>query len=137
METHLALSPSGDLLGFYAIAPIEMNLSKDDSVIIRLRRLRKRNSDSRKQPALEVCWIARSAQTQRGFGHNLFDHAVINARRQDAVALVVRPHDMQADTLWRTKYHFRSFKDDRTRPDEPAPMLWYPVDELVVGSWPS
>jgi hypothetical protein len=138
IETHLALAPqSGKVLGFYAASPLDMDLSKDDSVIVRLRRLRHGDSTARKQPGLEVCWIARDATTDPGFGRNLFDHAVVNAQRHNAVALVVVPHDKATEELWLRHYHFMCFKNDQGSSSEPASKLWYPVDKLVGGGWPS
>lgn len=132
-ETQLACSKaSGQILGFYAISPHDMELSRDDSAIVWVRRLRDRNRSSRRQPAFEICWIARHRETSPGFGRNLFEHAVINAKDQNRVALVVTPHDEATAELWRSKYRFMPFK----KPPGDAPArLWHPVDEPVI-KWP-
>jgi len=134
IETHLALERSGAVLGFYAVEPMTMSLAKDDWIKILLRR---KGADDPEQPGLLICWIARSRDTESGFGENLVQHAIINARVQGSVALAVRPHDAPTERLWCDRYHFMRFKNDSTGPNDTAAMLWHPVDALAPGSWPS
>lgn len=135
METQLALSPSGEVLGYYAMEPTKVRLAKDDSIILRLRRLK---SDSSTQPASLVAWIARSRSSGAGFGGTLVSHALINARGRGSVAIVVTPRDKRTEQLWVRKHHFMRFKDDPTADEDTSPRLWHPVNELDgVGGWPS
>lgn len=134
LETHVARSSAGAVLGFYALEETRMRLAKDDSIKLRLRRLK---PDARTQPGALVSWIARSQDTGDGFGAHIIDHAIINAREQGAVALVVTPHDRATEEMWCRRHHFMRFKDDPTAPHDTAARLWHPVHELAAGGWPS
>lgn len=135
LETHAALSASGDLLGFYALEPVTVTLSRRDRTVLLIR---DRRAVSEQQPFTHIAWIARSQQTAPGFGYQLFEHLVANAMHQGRSGLVVYPADPPTARFWRSHYRFMPFADTTGRNEtvEPQP-LWYPVQPLTGGGWPS
>lgn len=91
-EVVLTLNKQGKLLGFFALAYKNLQLSPDATA----------------EAAMEVAWIARSADTRKGFGRNLLTYAMTIALAKGAVALVVSPHDDEtAEKVWINGYYFR------------------------------
>src|SRR5215213_7643197 len=95
---------SGELLGFLALGYTMITLSPGDVAAI----AKKLNAPLKPQVALEVAWMARSAGTEKGFGHELFTYSVSVAIDGGAVALVVTPHDEEtAEKVWIKRFRFR------------------------------
>lgn len=128
VETQVLLNDEGTtVLGFYAIRPIALELSRRDHIKLAVR---KRGVKWEPQPALLLSWIARSAKSDPGFGRQLFLHAVGNALLNEYVALIIEPDDEDIKRHWIRKY--RCMEVDR----DPPGTLWFPVDEPARG-WPS
>jgi hypothetical protein len=84
-EVVLTLSDKGRLLGFFALGYKNLKLS----------------AEAEPEAAMEVAWIARRVDTNRGFGRDLLTYAMTIALAERAVALVVSPHDDRtAEKVW-------------------------------------
>jgi hypothetical protein len=122
-----------ELLGFLVLGYTMITLSPGDVPMI----AKKLEAPLKPQVALEVAWIARSAGTEKGFGHELFTYSVSFAIDGGAVALVVTPHDEEtAEKVWIKRFRFRLPREADQSPEAPL-RLWYPVYKYEGGGWPS
>lgn len=133
LETHLAFGEDPRrLLGFYAIRPAAFNLSREDRILLVLRRTVKEGP----QPGAMLELIARASGTSTGFGDQLVIHALANTLDRDAVALLVEADEEVAARVW-TRHRFMSFKPERRARRAWTTLLWHPVDAPRGGGWPS
>ncbi len=135
-ETRLALGPRQNVLGFFALQSTSVPFSRRDSIILLLRR---RDARARDQPGSIIAWIARSRQTNSGFGEQLVGEAMTVAREElGSTFIVAEAQEETTETIW-FDYRFMRFDgdDDDTSPDRFPRPLWHAVDELKVGGWPS
>ena len=88
----LTCSEDWRLLGFFALAYKQISLPPDPAEV----------------SAMEVAWIARAAETEKGFGHELLTYAMALALDGGAAAFVVSPNDKTtARKVWRGRFLFR------------------------------
>ena len=131
LETHLVTDDAQRLLGFYVIRPAAFTLSEEDRILLGLRRRVKEQA----QPGALIELIARSRDTERGFGSALILHALGSAIANEAVALLVETNTDAAQKVWR-RHRFMPFKPEQAGPGTSV-RLWHPVDEPRGGTWPS
>jgi hypothetical protein len=130
--TILALDPTEPkLCGFFVLGFTTILLAPDDRPIVEVAY--KLKEPHAPQVAAEIAWIARSRETAKGFGRDLFDYSVLLAIDHGAIAMVVTPHDDEtAEKLWIGRYRFRRPKQDPA--GEPQSKLWYPsIDTTPPG----
>jgi hypothetical protein len=91
-EVVLTLDNERRLVGFFALAYKNVQLEPGTKPVA----------------AMEVAWIARRIDTPKGFGRDLLIYAMTIALSEDAVALVVSPHDDEtAVKVWINGFCFR------------------------------
>ncbi len=91
------------LLGFFALAYKQIALPPDPAEV----------------PAMEVAWIARGAETEKGFGHQLLTYAVALALEAGAAAFVVSPNDKTtARKVWLGRFLFRLIEPEDPNEEE-------------------
>jgi hypothetical protein len=134
MDTYLVFSEdSSELLGFFVLELVEVAVSSGDLPIIELRR--KLKDPHGPQPAVKLVWIARSANSPKGFGQELFDQALALAFEADACALLVEPYDEEtAQRVWLDHYELRTPRPNQRDPGEWS-YLWHAVGG-VEPEWP-
>ena len=108
MKTHLVFSEDGaKLLGFFVLDDEDVEVAPGDVPIMHVRDAIK-DPNAKKQHAVKLVWIARSAESDPGFGNQLFDHALVLAWEAGGCALVVEPYDQEtAEKLWVKHFHLR------------------------------
>lgn len=111
------------LLGFCALTEEEVKVAPGDVPIMEVRgTIDDRNATLQK--AVKLVWIARSAESDPGFGNQLFNHSLVVAHEAGACALMVEPYDDETrDRLWIE--HFHLWKPRVGSPDWTC--LWYPL----------
>lgn len=133
-ETHVVQAPDGALLGFYAMSPLSFELSRDDYAKLAIRA--KRDIGHRPQPGRLLELIARSRNSEPGFGKTLFTNAVAHALAGKAVALLLQPRGEIAHLWTGPRYDCRVLEPVPGAPGYDPPMLWYPVWEPAEPEWP-
>jgi hypothetical protein len=135
-ETHAVISGDG-LLGFFSVQLASADL-KGSLPIFEMSLPRR--GDRKDQPidsvqrGLLISSIARSRQTDHGFGSALIDHAIGLALSKGLDLLFVRPVNSRVARMWEADHCFRPVQ--RPAPDMPG-VLWFPVRDLPGGAWPS
>jgi hypothetical protein len=133
LETYLAFGDDPRrLLGFYAIRPAAFALSREDTILLVVRR----TVEEGPQPGAMLELIARAKGTSSGFGDQLVIHALANTMAAEAVALLVEADKEVAARVW-TRHRFMSFKPERRARRAWTTLLWHPVDAPKGGDWPS
>jgi hypothetical protein len=134
--TVLALDEeSGELLGFMVLGYSQFTLSPGDVPVVEVAK--KLTAPQEPQVASEVAWIARAADTEKGFGKELFTYAVSLAIEGGAIAMIVTPHDKEtAEKVWIKRFSFRPPRETDQSPEAPL-RLWYPVHKPKNVGWPS
>lgn len=108
MKTHLVFSEDGSkLFGFFVLDDEEVEVAPGDVPIMVVRDTIE-NPNATKQRAVKLVWIARSCESDSGFGNQLFDHALVLAWEAGGCALMVEPYDEEtAEKLWIEHFHLR------------------------------
>lgn len=118
------------LCGFICIGFTTIALSPDEQRTAEVgivQRGRKIEELCEPHLAANISWIARAANTRKGFGQLLFDCAVNWTIDNRAIAMVVTPHDeATARKVWIGRFRFRQPRP-QDQPDGAPSRLWYPV----------
>lgn len=108
MKTHLVFSEDGSrLFGFFVLDEEEVEVAPGDVPIMVVRDAIE-NPNAERQRAVKLVWIARSVESDAGFGNQLFDHALVLAWEAGGCALMVEPYDEEtAEKLWIRHFQLR------------------------------
>jgi hypothetical protein len=123
-DTHLAFSEDGErLFGFFALDDEEVAVAPEDVPIMVVRKTIA-DPEAATQQAMKLVWIARSRDSDAGFGNELFDHALVLAWEAGGCALMVEPYDEETEQrLWIDHFHLRKPRTGTTGWNH----LWYPL----------
>lgn len=126
LKTHLVFSEDGsELFGFFVLDDEEVCVAPQDVPIMQVRKTID-DPSAEKQHAVKLVWIARSRESDAGFGNELFDHALVLAWEAGGCALMVEPYDEEtAEKLWLKHFHLRKPRDGA----EDWTCLWYALGE--------
>lgn len=123
-DTHLAFSEDGErLFGFFAVGEEDVQVAPGDIPAMVVRKTID-DPEAETQHAMQLVWIARSRESNSGFGDELFNHALVLGMEAGACALTVEPYDEPTEKkLWLEHFHFRKPRKGSSG----WTRLWFPV----------
>jgi hypothetical protein len=127
LDTYLVFSEEeSELFGFFVLDEVEVEVAPYDRPIMKAHKSID-DVNVKRHPATKLVWIARSSTSPKGFGAEMFEHALVLATEARSCALLVDAADEDtAEKLWIGHYEFRKPRDGAAE----WSCLWHSLGEL-------